>query len=231
MWAFRDPPFFVFFFHIFLAWDEWSSLWSFGSLSIPLLRSLLMWLHFMLDLSGSSLHFVLFVSPSFSFLLLIHHFRFTPCSYLTVTHFRFDIFLASFLRISLSVWFASFASSLILYSHWASSGPWLTSFSIHVAFYTRGNGFLIIWYLSLVFLHFCYLITQAYVTSRVLRPPWVHGTRCRLQQPLLGQVFEIWLIFRYHHAFSSRRRLFDVWTRFSCGYWLLLKKCYLIAYN
>ena len=31
-------------------------------------------------------------------------------------------------------------------------------------------------------------------------------------------MFEIWLIFRYHHASSSKRHLFDVWTRFSCGY-------------
>ena len=92
---------------VFWEWDEWLSLRSFMSLFFPSLHSLTMWLHFMLDLSGSSFLFMFFVSPSLSFLLLIHHFRFTPCSYLTVTHFRFDIFLASFLRISLSVWFAS----------------------------------------------------------------------------------------------------------------------------
>ena len=34
-------------------------------------------------------------------------------------------------------------------------------------------------------------ITLAYVTSRVLRPPWGHGIRWRLRQPLLGQVLEI----------------------------------------
>ncbi|KAL6327521.1 hypothetical protein AAG906_021607 [Vitis piasezkii] len=34
-----------------------------------------------------------------------------------------------------------------------------------------------------------------------------HGIRCRLRQPLLGQVFEIWLPFRYRHASSSGRRL------------------------
>ena len=44
---------------------------------------------------------------------------------------------------------------------------------------------LIIGYLSLVFLHFYYPITLAYITSCVLRPPWGYGIRCRLQQPLL----------------------------------------------
>ena len=47
---------------------------------------------------------------------------------------------------------------------------------------------LIIGYLSLVFFRFYHLITLAYVTSRVLRPPWGHGIRCRLWQSLLGQV-------------------------------------------
>ena len=73
---------------------------------------------------------------------------------------------------------------------------------------------LIIGYLSLVFFHFYHPITLAYVTSRVLRPPWGHGIRCRLRQPLLGQVIEIWLIFRYCHAFSS-------------GSWLLPKSAIL----
>ena len=70
---------------------------------------------------------------------------------------------------------------------------------------------LIIGCLDLVSLHFCYPITLAYITSCVLRPPWGHEIRCRLQQPLLRQMFEIWLIFRCHHASSSRRRLFYVW--------------------
>ena len=69
---------------------------------------------------------------------------------------------------------------------------------------------LIIGYLSLVSFHFYHPITLAYVTSRVLRPPWGHGIRCRLRQPLLGQVIEIWLMFRYRHASSSGSRLFDV---------------------
>ena len=88
-------------------------------------------------------------------------------------------------------------------------------------FIHEGMGFFIIGYLSLFSLHFYYPITLAYVTSRVLRPPWGHGIKCLLRQPLLGQVFKICLIFGYHHASSSGRRLFDVLTRFSCGYgWL-----------
>ena len=66
--------------------------------------------------------------------------------------------------------------------------------------------FFIIGYLGLVSFHFYYLITLYYITSCVLRPPWGHGIRCRLRQPLHGQVFEIWLIFRYHHASSSGKR-------------------------
>ena len=60
------------------------------------------------------------------------------------------------------------------------------------------------------FLSFLLPITLAYVTSRVLRPSWGHGIRCHFWQPLLGQVFEIWLTFRYHHVSSSGSRLFDV---------------------
>ena len=108
MWASRDPPFFLYsLYRVFWEWDGWPSLKRTGSLSLPSLHSLLMWLSFMLDLSWSSLFFVLFASPSFSFLLLIHHLRFTPYSCLTMTHFGFDISSASFLHISLSVWFAS----------------------------------------------------------------------------------------------------------------------------
>ena len=61
-------------------------------------------------------------------------------------------------------------------------------FTIHVAFHIWGHVFLIIGYLGLVSFHFYYPITLAYVTSRVLRPPWGRGIRCRLWQSLLGQV-------------------------------------------
>ena len=56
---------------------------------------------------------------------------------------------------------------------------------------------LIIGYLSLVSLRFYHPITLAYIMSRVLRPPWGHGIGYRLLQLLCGQVFEIWLTFRY----------------------------------
>ena len=72
---------------IFWEWDEWHSLRSFGSLSIPSLRSLLMWLPFIFDLSGSSLILVFCASSSSLFSLLIHHFHFTSHSFLIATHF------------------------------------------------------------------------------------------------------------------------------------------------
>ena len=78
------------------------------SLSFPSLHSLLMWLHSMFDLSWSSLFFVYSL-----FLYHPHHclwfipFTSPPCSFLTLTYSRFDISLVSFLRIPLSVWFAS----------------------------------------------------------------------------------------------------------------------------
>ena len=166
---------------------------------------------------------IFFVSLSSSSLLVIHLVRFTHLFFSYTDLFQvwyLSCIILTYLIISLICFIISL---LILYSHCAPSGPWLTSFSIHVAFYTWGHEFFIIGYLGLVSLHFYYLITLAYITSRVLRPLWGHGIICRLRQPLLRQVFEIWLIFRYHHASSSRRRLFDVWTRFNCGYgWLRL---------
>ena len=203
---------------VFWEWGEWLSLRSSVSLSFPSLHSLTMWLHFMLDSSGSSLLFVFFVSPSFSFLLLIHPFHFTPCSFLTATHFQVCYSLCIIITYLIISLFFFITSLLLSYSHWAPSGPWLSRFSVHAAFHTCGHGFFIIGYLSLFSLHFYYPITLAYVTSRVLRPPWGHGIKCLLRQPLLGQVFKICLIFGYHHASSSKRRLFDVLTRFSCGY-------------
>ena len=140
------------------------------------------------------------------FLFFIHLICLTSCSFLfiylfIVTYSLFDTFFTSSLHISLSVQF----SSLPLYWYY-----------IHTIFYTCCISYmrawvLIIGYLGLVSLLFYYPITLAYVTSRVLRPPWGHGIRCHLQQPLLGQVFEIWLIFRYSHASSSEKSLFDVW--------------------
>ena len=98
---------------------------------------------------------------------------------------------------------------------------------------------MIIGYLGLVSFHFYYPITLAYAMSHVLRPSWDHGIRCHLRQPLLWQVFEIWLLFRCHHAFSSRRHLFDVWTWFSSGYrwlglhiwWWMIRCCLIFLSN
>ena len=89
-------------------WDEWPSPRSFGSLSFPSLHQLSMWLHSMFDLSWSSLFFIY----SLFRYHLCHCLWFIPsasphCSFLTLTYSRFDISLASFLCISLSVWFAS----------------------------------------------------------------------------------------------------------------------------
>ena len=106
----------IHFYCIFREWDEWPSPRSFRSLSLPSLRSLLMWLHFMSDLSWSLLLFVLFVPSSSSFSLLIHHFHFTSYSFLTTTHLGFDTLFASSLHISLSVHFASFVSLSTSYS-------------------------------------------------------------------------------------------------------------------
>ena len=67
-----------------------------------------MWLHSMFDLSWSSLFFIysLFRYHPCHYLWFIP-FASPPCSFLTLTYSRFDISLVSFLRIPLSVWFAS----------------------------------------------------------------------------------------------------------------------------
>ena len=159
-------------------------------------------LHDWFELFITFLH-IFIVSLSSSSLLVIHPIRFTPLFFSYINLCQFDISFASSSHISLISLICFIIPLLILYSHWAPSSPWLMSFSIHVAFYTWGHEFFIIGYLDLVSLHFCYLITLAYITSPVLRPLWGHGIRCHLRQPLLRQVFEIWLIFRYHHASSS----------------------------
>ena len=60
-------------------WDVWHFPRGSGLLSFPSLHSLLMWLHFMFDLSWSSFFLRIFiVSLSSLSLLLIHPLRFTP---------------------------------------------------------------------------------------------------------------------------------------------------------
>ena len=169
-----------------------------------------MWLHFMFDLSGLLLLFVLFASSSSSLCFWLSY----PCSSLTTTYSQFDTSCASSLRISLSDHFSSLFIIVIIFT----LGTF--RFKAHELLYTWGHGFFIIGYLSLVSLHFCYPITLAYVMSCVLRPPWGHEIRCHLRQPLLGLAYETWLMFRYHHASSFGRHFFDVWVRFNCGFGL-----------
>ena len=121
------------------------SLRSSVSLSFPSLHSLIMWLQFMLDLSGSSLLFVFFTLPSFSFLLLIHPLRFTPCLFLTATHFQVCYSLCIIITHLIINLIFFIASLLLSYSHWAPSGPWLTRFSVHVAFHIWGHEFFYHW--------------------------------------------------------------------------------------
>ena len=107
----------------------------------------------------------------FTIILVIHLIRFTLLFFSYTNIFQvwyFPCIILVYLIISLICFIVSL---LILYSHWASSSPWHTSFSIHIAFYTWGQEFFIIGYFGLVSLHFYYLITLAYITSRVLRPP------------------------------------------------------------
>ena len=82
------------------------------------------------------------------------------------------LFISSLSSLIYSSWILSFSP---IYSNWMYSDPWFMRLSAHIAFYTQGYGVLIIGYLSLVSFHFFHPITLAYVTSRVLRPPWGHG--------------------------------------------------------
>ena len=87
-------------------WDEWPFPRGFRSLSFPSLHSLLMWLHFMFDLSWSSLLFVYSLfhyHPRYCFRFI--HFVSPLCYFLITTYSQFFIFFTSFLYISLSVWF------------------------------------------------------------------------------------------------------------------------------
>ena len=120
-------------------------------------------------------------------------------------------------------WFdhSSFLSFRHWHCLWLPLGPWLMRFIYALHLIHEGMG-LIIGYLSRVSLHFFHPITLAYVTSRVLRPPWDHEIRCYLWQPLLRLAFGIWLIYRCCHVSSSGRCFFDAWRWFGdgCG-WLL----------
>ena len=107
--SFPRSYFICIYFVIFLwEWNEWPSPRDSRSLSFPSSHSLLIWLHSMFDLSRSSLFFVysLFHYHPCHCLWFIP-LASPPCSFHTLTYSWFDISLASLLRISLSVWFAS----------------------------------------------------------------------------------------------------------------------------
>ena len=191
-------------------WDEWLSLRSSRSSSIPSLHSLLACFPCISDLSGSSLILVFSASSSSSsFSLPIHCFHSTFKLFLTVTQFRvwYSLHITiTHLIISLICFICLLIDTMFTLGTIGSLA--------HRIYYTccisyRRAWVLIIRYLGLVSLHFNHLITLAYVTSCVLRPPWGHGIRYRLQQPLLEQVFEIRLPFGYRHAFSSGKHLSD----------------------
>ncbi|RVW29035.1 hypothetical protein CK203_088879 [Vitis vinifera] len=58
-------------------------------------------------------------------------------------------------------------------------------------------------------LHHCISSHLTVCVIRLICIIFFHPERCRLRQPLLGQVVEIWSPFRYCHASSSERRLSD----------------------
>ena len=94
---------------------------------------------------------------------------------------RFDTFFPSSLHTSLSVWFSSLSRCCYHIHIGRPRVHGLRDFLYMLHFIHEGMGFFIIGYLGLVSLHFYHPITLAYVTSRVLRPPWGHAIKCRLR--------------------------------------------------
>ena len=185
-------------------WDEWLSLRSSGSSSIPSVHSLLTYFPYISDLRESSLILMFNASSSSSsFSLLIHHFH------STFTHFRvwYSLHITTIHLIISSFCFICLLIDTMFTLGTIGSLAYGIYYTCCISY--RRAWVLIIGYLGLVSLHFYHPITPAYVTSRVLRPPWGHGIRYRLQQPLLEQVFEIRLPFGYCHAYSFRKHLSD----------------------
>ena len=154
--------------------DEWPSLRSSGSLSIPSLCSLLTWPPFIFDLSRSSLVLVFYASSSSSFHFYFIIFIPPLIPFLQWPHFRVRYPLRTII-IHL-VMSSIFLHCIII----------VTMFTVgifrsmaHDIFYTccilyMRAWVLIIGYLGLVSLHFYHPIALAFVTSWVLRPPWGH---------------------------------------------------------
>ena len=211
MWAFRDPSFFVFIFVICFE-SEMSDLLLRALSHCPFHHCIRYWRDLLSYLIWADHH-------SFSYSMLHHH----PCF-----HFWLIIFSSPLIPFLQWPYFRVWYFLRIIIIHLVISLISLhciitaTMFTVgtlgsmaHGIYYTCCTSYmrawvLIIGYLSLVFLRLYHPITLAYVTSCVLRPPWGHGIRYRLLRLLFGQVFEIWLTFRYCHVFSSGRHLSDV---------------------
>ena len=91
------------------------------------------------------------------------------------------------------------------FHHWYSHQLFLSSHAheifLCIVHYTRGYEF-DHWVFEPSFLSFLCPLTLAYVTSRVLKPPWGHEIRRYLWQSSLGQVFVDWLKYSRYYAFS-----------------------------
>ena len=114
--------------------------------------------------------------------------------------------LPSFTHLIISLFFF-IASLLSSYSHWAPSGPWLTRFSIHVAFHTWGHEFFIIGYLGLVSLHFYYPSLRYVLRFKTTLRSW--DQMSSLTTPTWTGVWDLVNIWMSSTS-SSGRRFFDV---------------------
>ena len=117
-------------------------------------------------------------------------------------------------------WFDHLSYLLFRHQHflWLPLGPWFMRFFYALQLVHEGMG-LIIGYLSLVSLHFFHPITLAYVTSRVLRPPWGHEIRRYLWQPSLGQAFVDWLKYSCYHVLFMEDTFGSIWSLSCLTYW------------
>ena len=82
---------------------------------------------------------------------------------------------------SVSTLYSCFFDVSILLSSlfvWGPLGPGLMTFFMHCISCMRGIRIISLGSLSLVSFRFAHLITLAYITSRVLRPPWGHDFTC-----------------------------------------------------
>ena len=165
--------------YLFCERDDWPSPKDSESLSFPSSHSLLMWLHFMFDLSRSP--------PFFIYSLFRCHFYRRLCFTSFTSHLILSLqqpISGSYsLRVIIThIIISSFCFICLLIDIIFTLGI-LRSMAHEIHYiccilYMRAWVF-IIGYLGLVSLHFYHPITLAYVTSWVLRPPWGHDiTHC-----------------------------------------------------